>query len=274
MKPFRDKNLSNEAYHAHEAISKSKIDNLHKSLAHYLAPNRKETGYFNFGSALHDAILLPQLFEEKYVCMPDTIKIRRGKEWEAFKASVSDKTILTAEEFDLVRILKDRVMSHKICRNIFKEGEPEYSYFGEIEVMGQKIKTKCRPDFVSRSCLIDIKSTIDGSYDSFKRAILKYRYHVQAAWYLDTVNQVMREIEKDWVDIDTFIFVAIEKEAPYPIAVYMLDRESIDLGRKQYQDDLKTLASYLLDPKPTLGYTDDAIQMIGCPNYAFYEEIS
>jgi exodeoxyribonuclease VIII len=218
---------------------------------------------------VHDSILLPSVFEEKYVCMPETIKIRRGKEWDAFKAANADKTILTAEEFDLARTIRDRVLSHKICSKIFSGGEPEYSYFDEIVVDGVTVQRKCRPDYVSHSCLIDIKTTLDASYDAFKRSILKYRYHVQAAWYLDVVNSVLG------AEIDTFIFVAIEKEAPFPIAVYMLDRESIDLGRKQYEQNLKAYAHWKLQGGETpLGYTDEAIQMIGCPNYAFYEEIS
>jgi exodeoxyribonuclease VIII len=261
--------MTNEAYHAHAAISKSKLDLINKSIAHFLHNAREEKTYFNFGSAVHDAILLPELFEKNYVCMPETIKIRRGKEWDAFKAANADKTILTADEYDLARTMRDRILSHKICSNIFTDGEPEHSYFDEISVDGVTVQRKCRPDFVSKSCLIDIKTTQDASYDAFKRAILKYRYHVQAAWYLDVVNSVLG------TEIDTFIFVAIEKEAPFPIAVYMLDRESLDLGRKQYEDNLKTYAAHMLAGQPqVLGYTDEAIQMIGCPNYAFYEEIS
>lgn len=271
MKKIKD--LSNEAYHAHEAISKSKLDRVNRSIMHYLEPKNTEKSYFNFGSALHDSVLLPEHFENTYISMPESIKIRRGKEWDAFKESTT-KTILTRDEISEVLILRDKILSHNICKNIFKDGEPEYSYFGEMEIDGVKVQTKCRPDYVSKDCLIDIKTTICGRYDDFKRAINKYRYHVQAAFYLDVVNQVMKNNDPAWIDIDTFIFVAVEKEAPYPIAVYMLDRESIDLGRKLYQEDLKTLVKYLKEPKPSLGYTDDVIQVIGCPNYAFYEEIS
>lgn len=270
----RLKDISIEEYHSNPAISKSGLDKIHKSMSHFLNPSRVERDYFNFGSAVHDAILLPNVFESSYTVKPEEIKVRRGKEWEAFKAANASKTILTADEYDLARTIRDRILSHKICKNIFQEGEPEYSYFDEIEVDGITVKRRCRPDFVSKNCLIDIKTTVDASYDSFKRSIHRYRYHVQAAWYLDVVNATMRAIDPSWVEVDTFIFVAVEKEMPLPIGVYMLDRESIDLGRKQYLDDLKLYAKYMKDPKPSLGYTDDSIQMIGCPNYAFYEEIS
>ncbi len=262
------KGMSNEDYHAHEAISKSKLDLIEKSMAHFLDPKKVERSFFNFGAAVHDAVLLPEEFHSKYVKMPPEIKIRRGKEWDAFKAANSEKTILTADEYEEAMLFRDKILSHKICKNIFKDGEPEHSYFTELEVLGEKIKVKCRPDYVSKNCVIDIKTTLSAGFDEFSRSILKYRYHVQAAFYLDVVNKVLG------TEIDNFIFVAIEKEHPFPIGVYVLDRESIDLGRKRYQKNLETLAAYNKNPKPVLGYTDDVIQVIGCPNYAFYEEMN
>lgn len=262
------KQISIELYHQHPAISKSKLDLIDKSLAHYQNPSRQERDFFTFGQAVHDVILQPEIFKNEYIKMPETIKIRRGKEWEAFKLESEGKKILTQDEYTQALEFRDRIMSHKICKNIFKDGEPEMSYFTKFDVDGQEIDVKCRPDYVSKNCLIDIKTTLDASYDSFKRSILKYRYHVQGAFYLDVVNKVLG------TEIDTFIFVAIEKSYPYPIGVYMLDRESLDLGRKRYQENLKTLAQNLKNPVKVLGYTDDIIQVIGCPNYAFYEEIS
>jgi hypothetical protein len=260
--------ISIEDYHAHPSLSKSKLDLVERSMAHYLNPSHTEKDYFNFGQAVHDSILMPELFKESYISMPETIKIRRGKEWDAFKADNAHKKILTRNEMEEVVIFRDKIMSHKICKNIFKDGEPEVSYFTDLEIDGETVAVKCRPDYVAKNCLIDIKTTIDGSYDAFKRAIHKYRYNVQGAFYLDVVNKAMG------TEIDTFIFVTIEKSHPYPIGVYMLDRESIDLGRKQYQRNLKTIMEHRKNPREVQGYTDDAIQVIGCPNYAFYEEIS
>ena len=58
--------LSNADYHAHPAISKSGLDKIAKSPAHYKAAREAEhegSDALVFGSAFHDYILLPDTFQ-------------------------------------------------------------------------------------------------------------------------------------------------------------------------------------------------------------------
>jgi exodeoxyribonuclease VIII len=259
MKKF----LTNDEYHLHSAISKSKLDRINKSELHYLKPQESNADHFTFGQAVHDAILLPDLFASKYIIQPESIKIRRGKEWEAFLEANKEKEILKKDDYDFAILMRDRIMSHPLCSKIFKNGEPEMSYFGNID----GLDVKCKPDYVSKEIIIDLKTTKDASPDGFSRAIGSYRYHVQSAFYLDVCSQVLNTEIKD------FLFIAIEKEPPFAVGVYLIDKESIDLGRKHYLQDLKKIKN-LDTNKQYSGYNQDTLQVIGLPQYYFYGEMN
>jgi len=64
-----------------------------------------------------------------------------------------------------------------------------------------------------------------------------FRYDVQAAWYLDGVNQGFAKGEQMF---STFLFIAVEKEPPYGVAVYQLDEADIQRGREKARHDLET----------------------------------
>ena len=66
-----------------------------------------------------------------------------------------------------------------------------------------------------------------------------FRYDVQAAWYLDGVNQGFAKGEQMFA---TFIFIAVEKEPPYGVGVYQLDEADVISGREKARSDLATYA--------------------------------
>jgi hypothetical protein len=74
-------------------------------------------------------------------------------------------------------------------------------------------------------------------------------YHVSAAFYLDGVSAVTGQT------YDTFCIIAVENTAPYAVACYVFDEQTIDQGRRQYQ---RALAQYkqCLESKAWPGYSD------------------
>ena len=81
--------MSIEDYHAEESISKSKLDLIDKSLRHFTHPVQRETDYFNFGHAVHDCILSPDVFAKKYVRVNDSFDARK-KEYKEIKEGDKD----------------------------------------------------------------------------------------------------------------------------------------------------------------------------------------
>jgi hypothetical protein len=73
-----------------------------------------------------------------------------------------------------------------------------------------------------------VKTTEDASPAGFARSVATFRYHVQAAHYL-AGTQGKR-----------FVFIAIEKKAPFAVAVYELDPVSLEVGEIARMADLLT----------------------------------
>lgn len=229
------KELSNEAYHGHPAISKSGLDALSRSPAHYQAYKagyREETPALMRGTLIHTAILEPEYIDSRYFAMTEKVE-RRTKEGKArfaeFEAEANGRAIVTLDDMTMAKRIRDEIIKHPIASHLFDGGESETSIFSQIN----GVDVRCRPDYLNGSICIDVKSTDDASELGFIRSIEKYRYAVQAALYSDIANQEGLEIFK-------FVFVAVEKNEPYAIGIYELDDESIECGRKEYLANLDT----------------------------------
>ena len=97
------------------------------------------------------------------------------------------------------------------------------------------IECRCRPDAVTeRGVIVDLKTTRDASPEEFARSIAQYRYHVQAAFYSDGYRAAFGEAPRG------FVFIAVETEAPYLVAVYVASEAMTQRGRIDYQADLDT----------------------------------
>jgi exodeoxyribonuclease VIII len=85
--------------------------------------------------------------------------------------------------------------------------------------------------------LVDLKTTEDASPRGFAKSIAQWRYQVQAAWYMDGVEQATGTRPEQ------FLFVCVEKKAPYAVAVYAADAEMIAAGAQTAARDLDVLAT-------------------------------
>lgn len=230
-----------DEYHRHPAVSKSHLDFVAKSPLHYWAryvdPDRvipEPTPAMVLGSAVHSAVLEPENFSRDFVVAPEGINRRTNagkEEWAAFEASAKDKRVLTAEQVELVRAIAASVHAHPAAKAVFSlEGLAERSYSWVDETTGEQCK--CRPDWHSadRRIIVDLKTTEDASAENFARSIAKWRYHVQAAWYLRGLGA------------EQFLFVAVEKTPPYATAVYAATPAMVAAGERVADRDLAVLA--------------------------------
>lgn len=72
------------------------------------------------------------------------------------------------------------------------------------------------------------------------------------------------------IDAPMFPFIVVEKTPPYGVAVYTLDAEAIELGRRIYKRDLATYA-WCVQMNSWPCYSPD-IQEIKLPRWAFSKE--
>lgn len=233
----------NEKYHEDTSrISKSGLDLISKApkkyWERYLNPNRKpqkQTRALIEGEAFHTYVLEPDLFQKTFVVEPHFSGKGARESRANFELNNQGKKIISLECFQMVSGMKDAIERHPIARKLLSKGIAERQFNFTEPSTGARCKIK--PDWTAqienKNILVDLKSTEDASPRAFGVSAAKYRYHVQGAFYSDGANL-------NGLNVDSFIFIAVEKTPPYLVNVFYLDELDTDLGRRTYIQDCKT----------------------------------
>jgi exodeoxyribonuclease VIII len=168
-------------------------------------------------------------------------------------ANNGHRNVLEPEEWDQLHNMRDAVMAHPAARALLSvEGRAEQSVYWRDPKTGELCR--CRPDFWrADGVVVDLKTTEDASPEGFAKSVANWRYHVQHPYYLDGVNTALQHGAKPaWLKADAakaFVFLAVEKTAcvvggvAKGVAVYVLDEESVALGRALYRNALDQYAA-------------------------------
>jgi hypothetical protein len=256
--PFKD-------YLALPGVSKHELDLVSKSPAHYQESKvnpPETTPAMAFGTAAHAWILEPDTAAEQVVVAPSCDRrTKAGKEaWAEFQTIAGNKTVVSQEDANHLAKMSAAVNAHPIARTLLNAATGT-----EVSVQWQDERTeslcRCRPDLMTPDFIVDLKTTYDASEEAFSKTVYKYRYHVQAAYYLDGCKS------HNLVSPDaTFLFVAVERKPPYGVAIYALPKDDLDRGRYQYERDL-TRYAHCMKTGHWFGYTE-TINYIQLPTYA------
>ena len=250
--------ISNADYHADPAVSASHLKEISKSPFHYwsryLDPDRvamTPTAAMRLGSLTHCATLEPDELTKRYQLAPD----RRTKEGKAAVVEMAAAGIEAVSEADLAQALQmaDAVRSNSTAALLLSNGAPEQSFWFDDVSTG--LRCKCRPDWFDGETIVDLKTCSDASPAGFAKAVAQWSYQVQAAHYLcGTLAK-------------RFIFVAVEKSAPFATACYELDAQALVHGSVLRHNALQRLQDCrAIQHWP--GYTDGGIQTIQLPGWA------
>ena len=260
-------NLSPEAYHQGPGISRSGLMEFKRSPYHYwykyLNPDYKSesaTPAQILGNALHTYVLEPDEFEKRYFVIPEFNKVtKEGKErWLKIKSDLGKKETLSVHQYQALQYMAASLKKNKLASQLIEKAEIEQSLYWTDPDTG--ILCKCRPDILRNNLVCDLKTAQDGSPRSFQYAAFDYGYYIQAAMVREALKQLKQTV------INDFLFIVIEKSAPYVISIYQLDQASLDKG---YQEFKALLARYqqCLKTNDWPAYT---IQEISLPRYAFF----
>lgn len=261
------KKMSNKQYHASSGLSKSMMDKLKISPAHfkYLQDNPEEqTEAMLVGSLLHTLVLEPKLFDKEYAVLP--VLDRRtsaGKQaYAEFVEQNQGKNIVTQEQLELANTWAKAIKQHVKAKEFLKPktGKNEVSIFWTDKETGELCKA--RPDRIFDDYIIDLKTAVSSQQDAFQRKAYDLGYYRQAAWFMEAFRQEFAKEPKG------FIIIAVEKSAPYNVVVYQFDQFAIEIGDKENRQLLNTYHEckelgdwYGYDgPEPT-------VQSLGLPNY-------
>lgn len=280
--------ISNDEYHSANGISRSTLMLLDKSPYHFWYKvysgeyeQKPATPAMVLGSAFHTMLLEPALFEKEYAVKPKLEKLPpevRKKDvgaelYEQYKSAVSEirernrialedfesqsqsKIVLSEDEcaklFNMVSLTK----KHNIVDTLLEGSQFEQSIFWTDRETG--IQFKARPDIWSPKVIVDLKTTNDSAPYKLQRAALDHGYYLQAGMMYEACKAIEMPFEM-------FVILAVEKEAPYVPAAFMLDDEALQFGIDQFTRYKRQLAECInADSWP--GYS---IQELSVPQFA------
>ena len=215
--------LDAQTYHSSPGVSQSRLKTFVEpgGPALYRANIRKDTSALKFGGILHTATLEPHLLDHQYA--PTDLDRIGTKAWEEAERRAGGRILVKRPDWERAQRMRDAVLSHPTARQFFTaETEIETSMFWIDPDTG--LLCRGRADILRRDWRVmgDIKSCVDASQMGFENSITEWGYDWQDAFYRRGYSQATGGQE-----IDTFVFLAIEKDFPHLIGVYDIDPDTI-----------------------------------------------
>lgn len=260
------RNLSSEDYHALKGtFSSSQLKDMIGDEEVFIKKHikkeieRKEEPAFDIGNYFHTGVLEPHKLKTECAVFPG--KIRRGKDWEKFKANNKGKAIVTPDQKEkaegLVRAVKNSPIAQK-----YLDGEAEVSLFTHLVVFGGQIYApkfgkvltregwqdhkkmpkkgydiyiKVRADNLGDGYISDLKSTSSNARceQTMRHTISKYVYDLSASLYLDMFSLVTNASEFYWIFASKELFNS---------KTYRATEEQILVGRAKYMKAIFKIA--------------------------------
>jgi len=191
----------------------------------YTKVKEENQRHFAIGSAVHEMILEPHLFEKNYLVAPKFDKrTKEGKEsFAKFNEMAQGKTILFEDEYAMVLEMAVNVKNNHTFMELLNDSYYEVSCYTIDANTGLSIRL--RPDILpkTKSTIVDIKSCMESSPKKFKSDVYSYGYSISAAFYLDFLKR------------ENYVFAAIEKQPPFQSSLYVLNDDMVEYGRQQYR---------------------------------------
>ena len=252
--------ISNSAYHASGDLSRSvaykMLTSTPKQVWHDMQhPTPSDAPHFVVGGCTHSATLEPFKLDDEYAVKPELID-GNGPRTNAYKASFQtmqdqapDKRWLAPSDYRHCMNMAAEAREHPIMQTYLDDPERVIEGTGFFEHEGADCKV--RPDLWNPGAgvVVDLKTTQDASEKGFARSVVKYGYHFQAAWYLHGLR-LMGENPKQ------FIFVCVEKTAPYLTNAFTLSASDVDRQKSRMAESCRLWAE-CMKTGVWPGYTDE-----------------
>lgn len=266
------KSLPAHEYHATDAISVSGLKEILRSPRHYkhkyLDGNQEASKALEFGRAFHALVLEPERINEEVAVKPekddypfalDTVDDMKkwladrslpvtgtkpvlaqrileadpraqlwGSIMDHFSAGSEGKSIIKKDEWTLAKDMAQEILNNAAARIVLTgKGHAEVSAFWTAGDGINGVPARARFDWLREDGLIvDIKTTTDASPEGFGKHAYNYGYHMQAWWYMRAYEAATGKKPEG------FVFIAVEKDAPHCVGVYVACPEMLELGQR------------------------------------------
>lgn len=239
------KDESNNIYHSNGAVSKSTLCKMAVNPQYYkwcLDNPQPPTDDLIFGSAFHKLVLEPEDFDKEFAVMLDRDK--RTKEGKAFynefiaRCAKNGQQVITQSDFTTMCAMRDSIMQNKYAVALLK-GQHEQSMYW-VDSFTQ-IECKCRPDcykrLKDRVIITDLKSCRSADMKAIEKDVVQYAYDLQTYMYSQGVSENLK-VPMENID---FLFVFVEKKAPYQVNIVQANQFVRQRGENLFREYIGTL---------------------------------
>lgn len=285
--PFRE-------YQAWPGVNQSTLKQGVRSMAHVkaaldeAADEGETSDAMALGQKVHTFVLEPSVADEEFVLWPEVDDLKgcaqafadyreknaeKSEDWiamnfrktKAYKDALAEwnkvnvgKTIVSEAEARDLHAIQCAVETHFAASALL-----DAATHREVCIQWRDGDTgvlcKARLDIVAPNVVADLKTAQDASPEGFRRAVARYGYHLQLAWYV-----------RGWMHVTGLVcnaqIVAVESSAPYGVAVYQIKLEDLAAA---HETNMALLANYAdcvaADVWPSY---DETVQEIDVPPWA------
>lgn len=229
-------NLTEEEYRAIKALNHSSIKNLFPpktplDFIHYRDHPPESTPAMDFGTAVHLAVLQPDIVESRIAIMPDfDRRTKIGKEdYAEFVMTNKGKIFLNQDQADSINWIVDAVERNTYLQLLLgKEKLTEVSAVFDWDGVLCKFRADCVLPY--ENLIIDLKTTQAGHERAFAHSVHEYCYHTQAEFYMTGMELITADA---WCD---FLWVVVESKPPHHIYIYEPEKTWLTTARDMLQN--------------------------------------
>jgi len=180
------------------------------------------------------------------------------------EAEAAGRVPLLREDYARAEAMAEAVLSHPVAGALFDpaRGRPEQTLVWqdeELKVWRRAMVDHLPHDDGRRPILADLKTTTDAAPASVSKAVARYGYHCQAAWYLDGYRALVG-------GDPAFLFVFVEREPPHLVSVIELDQHALIVGAELNRRALQIYAE--CKATGTWPGHSPEIELVGLPAWA------
>lgn len=213
------------------------------SPAHYrYGTEPDETTSMERGSAVHALAL----GNKPVLAYPG---VRRGKEWEAFKARHDSSLIVTEKEYERALAMANAIKAHKY-------GAAALEGIREQTLLWDFAGLPCRGtmDVRTKTRVTDIKTSRTAKPGWFDSIAVRNAYHAQLCWYAEGIRTLGLGNPTE------LVIVAVESSAPYVCTVYRLTERAMEAGDRLWRSWIERLR-VCLDSDSWPGYSEAIVDL-------------
>lgn len=269
-------NISIDDYHNGEGISRSRLTEYKRSAFHYYnkylceQPEEKKStdiitsrNALDFGNAFHTYVLENDDYDKEYQTIPKLNRATlKGKaQYKELQEASDNKKFIDEEAQKLIEKMSKQIDAHPDARKFIDNSLYEKSMYWNDPDTG--LLLKARPDIWNKNFIADLKTSGNASEKEFSKSIFKFGYHLQCGMIYLGLKELFNQ------EMKNFVFVVVEKDSPYGVAVYTLSEDALSKG----VDEVKTLLAGIKECHDNNNWPSYQSKTICLPSFAKNKEV-